>query len=340
MDNRPMDKTNDSALLERVSAHGDVRRTCDDRTATVYDKPPAYTVDDKRIFRSSFFARGINALHVEILDHGYFYGDESWNQFDVISPYARLYFMAKDSGWIESGGRRTNLEPGHMYLIPPFLRVNLRTEKRIEKFYLHLNCSYAGLNLLDQADACYTLDMDPDELKRMLAAYEGRRLDELLYFKAKVFEILSSFASRYIPDLHERLILADRYREVHQYVRSHLDFRLSYRDVAKALKLSPDVLRLRYAQDSGSTLNRYIHAQLVQLAAMKLLNTELRIREIATQLGFQDEFYFSRFFKKRMLYSPREYRRLNGYQRRIRKGSETDIHDKLGGIRGIDVWNI
>lgn len=274
--------------------------------------------DAQGIVRSHFLTRGVNALSLEILDHGYFFGDENWNQFGVLSPFARLYFMAKDFGWIETEAGRVDLEPGRMYLLPPFVKVNLRTNHRLEKFYIHINCHYGGLDLLEGLGGCVQLPLEEGELEGLIRRFEGASVQDLLFFKSEVYRIVGRFIARYWPNLHERLRVAEKYRLVHAYIAQSLRFDLGYKEVALKTGYSPDVLRIQYARDTGLTLARYIQGQLIQMAALDLLNTGASIKEIAAKWGFNDEFYFSRFFKKRMQYSPREYRRINGYAGEVR----------------------
>lgn len=269
--------------------------------------------DDKNIVRSRFLTHGVNTVHIEILDHGYFFGDESWNQFGVISPFARLYFMAKDYGWIETEHGSIDLKPGQMYIIPPFVKVNLRTNHRLEKFYLHVNCHYGGLDLLEGMQHCEVLPLDNDALEHLLRYYEGQTLQDLLLLKSEIYRIIGQFVADFWPNLHERLRVAEKYKHVHTYIQQNLSFKLNYKDVALKCGQSPDVLRLNYVKETGVTLSRYIQGQILQEAALELLNSSASIKEIAAKLGFNDEFYFSRFFKKRMQYSPREYRRINGF---------------------------
>ncbi len=269
--------------------------------------------DDNNIVRSRFLTRGVNALNLEILDHGYFYGDENWNQFGILSPFARLYFMAKDYGWIETEHSSIDLKPGQMYIIPPFVKVNLRTNHRLEKFYVHVNCHYGGLDLLEGMKDCAVLPLENTELERLLAYYEGQTLQDLLFFKSEIYKIVGQFVQAFWPNLHERLRVAEKYKHVHAYINQHLKFNLNYKQVALDCGQSPDVLRQHYVQETGVTLARYIQGLILQKAALELLNSTASIKEIAAGLGFNDEFYFSRFFKKRMQYSPREYRRINGY---------------------------
>lgn len=271
--------------------------------------------DENNIVRSNFLTSGVNALSLEILDHGYFFGDESWNQFGVISPFARLYFMAKDYGWIETELGSIDLKPGQMYIIPPFVKVNLRTNHRLEKFYLHVSCHYGGLDLLEGMRECKVLPLANNALEELLEYYEGKTLQDLLMFKSAVFGIVGEFVRTYWPSLHERLRVAQKYKDVHAYIAQKLDFKLNYKDVALHCGYSPDVLRQHYVQDTGVTLAYYIQSQVLQSAALELLNSDASIKEISAKLGFNDEFYFSRFFKKRMQYSPREYRRINGFNK-------------------------
>ena len=48
---------------------------------------------------------------------------------------------------------------------------------------------------------------------------------------------------------------------------------------------------------------------LLQRAQQLLLTTDLRVKEVAASLGFQDEFYFTRFIKKHTGLPPSKYRR-------------------------------
>ncbi|HVS95503.1 MAG TPA: helix-turn-helix transcriptional regulator, partial [Puia sp.] len=52
----------------------------------------------------------------------------------------------------------------------------------------------------------------------------------------------------------------------------------------------------------------YFNHLKIQKACQYLLHTELRIKEIACKLGFEDPFYFSRMFHKLMGMSPNQYR--------------------------------
>lgn len=77
---------------------------------------------------------------------------------------------------------------------------------------------------------------------------------------------------------------------------------------ASALNLSPSAFSKKTKQLFGKTPTQLIQDRVV-LEAKKLLHlTRKSVKEIAASLNFDDEFYFSRYFKKTVGLSPSRYR--------------------------------
>lgn len=77
---------------------------------------------------------------------------------------------------------------------------------------------------------------------------------------------------------------------------------------AADLGMNYETFRRLFKDHSGMPPHRYHRQQLVNLAASMLDSTDLKSAEIARTLGFCDEAYFSRVFKKVTGRSPRAYR--------------------------------
>lgn len=285
------------------------------RREPVHDQENLRT-DSRGITRNHQLSRHVNDIHIEILDHGYFIGGLQWNQFNVVSPFTRIYYMVADSGWLETDQGRIDLVPGSMYLIPSNTRVNLRTEARIEKMYFHVNCRFANTDILDGINRCFTLPLPEPMLAALQNAYQGSGLENLMTFKGLAYLTLAAFLKEGLPDLSDRLALASQYQALYAFIETNLSARLSAPAVCAALGLSYESERRQFRQDNGITLHQYIQGRIIQQAALELLMTDLTVQEVANRLGFQDEFYFSRLFKQKMAYSPREYRRINTVLRR------------------------
>jgi AraC-like DNA-binding protein len=84
---------------------------------------------------------------------------------------------------------------------------------------------------------------------------------------------------------------------------------LSLQDIANQVNLSPSHLSFLFRNKTGFSPIEYFNHLKMQKACQHLLFTENRIKEISFELGINDQYYFSRLFKKVMGVSPEEYRK-------------------------------
>lgn len=95
---------------------------------------------------------------------------------------------------------------------------------------------------------------------------------------------------------------------IHAYMQEHLEERLTLDQLAELAGLSPAHFATRYRGITGeSPIQHFLHMK-VELACQLLDTTELSFLAISNQLGYEDNYYFSRLFKKVMGLSPRDYR--------------------------------
>jgi AraC-like DNA-binding protein len=71
--------------------------------------------------------------------------------------------------------------------------------------------------------------------------------------------------------------------------------------------MGESTLSRNFRADTGQTLKAYLKDQVVYRSKRSLAGGGT-IREVATSLGFEDEFYFSKFFKRETGFSPKQYR--------------------------------
>ncbi|WP_375444782.1 AraC family transcriptional regulator [uncultured Fibrella sp.] len=86
-------------------------------------------------------------------------------------------------------------------------------------------------------------------------------------------------------------------------------------NIAQAANLSMSFFCRKFKQDTGYAPIEYFNHLRIQKACQLLHFSNLRINEVASQIGIDDPFYFSRLFKKQMGLSPVEYRRREGINR-------------------------
>ncbi len=80
------------------------------------------------------------------------------------------------------------------------------------------------------------------------------------------------------------------------------------RDLAAELNLSKSHLQHLFKRKAGLPLGRLLVVQRLQRAAHLLSNTDMRIKEIASAVGYEHTSSFARAFERRFAASPRMYR--------------------------------
>ena len=70
----------------------------------------------------------------------------------------------------------------------------------------------------------------------------------------------------------------------------------------------PDAFAAAFSRSTGASPNEYLQRRLNQEAVRWVMNSELKMKEIAEKLRFNDEYYFSRFFQKQNGSPPLRYR--------------------------------
>ena len=84
-------------------------------------------------------------------------------------------------------------------------------------------------------------------------------------------------------------------------------------DYAKMLYISPKALAKITKSYFNKTLSHLINERIIIEAKRELYLTDKTVKEIAYGLGYEDEYYFSRFFKVNADVSPQSYRETVGF---------------------------
>ncbi|MBK7997343.1 MAG: helix-turn-helix domain-containing protein [Verrucomicrobia bacterium] len=93
-----------------------------------------------------------------------------------------------------------------------------------------------------------------------------------------------------------------------QFIQEHQTEDLSLGDVAKAVNTSTFYFCKMFKKYTGLNFTNYLSRLRIEKAKNLLLNPNLRVSEIAYEVGFQSLTHFNRVFKKIIGQSPTEYR--------------------------------
>lgn len=114
-----------------------------------------------------------------------------------------------------------------------------------------------------------------------------------IYFREKVDE--SS-----VQDRHVTMVI--------RYMYQHLCENLTLEEISEEVQLSKSYLNAVFkAQTGKSPVEFFIHLKM-QEACKLLKSTDYYIYEVSSELGYTDQYYFSRIFKKVVGVSPKDYK--------------------------------
>lgn len=98
-------------------------------------------------------------------------------------------------------------------------------------------------------------------------------------------------------------------QRVINFVEFNLYEPLSLKSLSELVNVSASYLSTQFKKETGATLTDFINEKRIRQSILLLNTTDLSIQAIAERVGFSDENYFSRLFKRQIGKPPREYRK-------------------------------
>ena len=97
--------------------------------------------------------------------------------------------------------------------------------------------------------------------------------------------------------------------QLKEYLDVHLEERLTLEKCSEITYLSISQTIRRFRSAYGMTPCEYLNQRRINTAKQLLQNSTLSVEEIASQTGFPDHNYFSKYFKKKVGLSPSKFRK-------------------------------
>jgi two-component system response regulator YesN len=101
-------------------------------------------------------------------------------------------------------------------------------------------------------------------------------------------------------------------QEAQRFIQENYFRGISQEEVAAYSNVSPAYLSKLFKSELGIGFNDYLTNVRLHEAEGLLANSSMTVKEIALAVGYPDEKYFSRLFKKNTGIKPTEYRKIYG----------------------------
>ncbi|WP_264538181.1 helix-turn-helix domain-containing protein [Flavobacterium sp. N1736] len=150
---------------------------------------------------------------------------------------------------------------------------------------------------------------------------EALRKDEVLISYLKIFLVFATRIKLEQQSVHETKLVGAKQLTIVQNLRNAIEenFRMKHSasDYAEMLHVTPIALSRVTKNHFNMTLSDLITERIIVEAKRELYLTDKTVKEIAYELGYEDEYYFSRVFKGKTDISPQFYRENIGFNRGV-----------------------
>lgn len=210
-----------------------------------------------------------------------------------------------------------SLPAGTLLLLSPYSTHRLYTEPmKASHFVTCVEQEY----FRNFAARCFPADLHIDAIPECFITHLDAR--EADFIQMLAYQLCSASPSQTAADTILYLTLANVRSKNLSHSRSHPDYidelisvlnnpvylNMSTKELCKDFDESPSTILRNFKKHTGCTIVEYKNKRRLALSAEMLLNSELKITDIALNLQYESLSYFLRVFKKEYGMTPTQYR--------------------------------
>ena len=232
-------------------------------------------------------------------------------------PFAALELVVKGEGVVTLDGRTFPLRPGSLFHYDSRTRLEIRTDpaRPMAKYFLCLTGTRAAARL-------QVAGISPDEVIHLAMFAEVQRVwDDLIhegrYHRATAGRICAALVEVLllkIEDLAGRSVsqgqaAEETFLRCKGAIEAQAGRLGTLQDITRSVGVGPTRLSRLFRRYQGMSPYQYLLHRKMALAAELLMDPATLVKEAAAQVGFADQYHFSRCFKKVHRVAPREFQR-------------------------------
>ncbi|HBY51434.1 MAG TPA: AraC family transcriptional regulator [Marinilabiliales bacterium] len=254
--------------------------------------------------------------------------------FSVKYPHRHDFFevlyLIKGSGFHVIDGNKYEIKPPCVFFMSPGQAHKLELSNDIDGYIFIFTADFYLLNRSNQNSLIefpffYTIHQDNPPLQfeneedvRFLERLFLQGISELKNLDTHSIEMLRSILDLILTTCSSRYKITEGsinkgkgqilVKRFYQLVEENYLKNLSLADYAAMLLVTPNHLTQTVKQFTGRTSIQVIKMKQILEIKRLLVHTNLNVNEISAMLHFDDQSYFSKFFKRETNFSPLQYR--------------------------------
>lgn len=255
----------------------------------------------------------------------------NYRQFIESSKYSRkitktlqhheLVFIKGGKGYITIENKKYQVKESMLFYICPDVLHSIEIDIEEPRYFLSVHFSYAHVSFNDgKWDIKNEFEILPLHSVQALKDY---------YYIEDIFKKLVNSWNEKLPGyefitrtLLQELLIAIyqnlkkqnqnystslKVEKIIQYMHQNINNRVTLAELSEVVQLAPTYLSRAFKEITGYSVIEFFNKIKIDKAKELIIEGNKRVKEVARTLGFTDEFYFSRIFKKIEGISPSEY---------------------------------
>ena len=235
---------------------------------------------------------------------------ENYDFQGEVHDFYEMVCVLSGSVGITAGDKVYLLNAGECLMHPPNEFHRIRSEKGSEPHVLNLSFHSLAMPTYDGRIFSPKTRQQEELLEICSEVRDGLHNSDAEKLNEQRLR-LESWLIRMVQSTTEKGVVensaAVRYAEIVNVLQEHLEEQLSATEIARLCNMSLSNLKKIFTKYAGMGVSRYFNEMKMRRAAV-LLQSGKRVGEVAAELGFTDQNYFSTVFRRIMGASPGRYR--------------------------------
>ena len=257
-------------------------------------------------------------------------------QYDLTVPYdARLFLCIGGKGIILADNAEYKMERGCCIIINSGVTYRLIAgEKEALYFAANFDFTFENSNLTTPVPPARFDQYRPEELVGHVEFSDTPEFNRVVYLKGmtaleqkcadaeREYSRKLNFSGGIVSGILSEILFecaralrsvetqfADKVEPILDYIHKNFNKPLTNKDIGDVFSFHPNYINELVRKSTGQPLHKYLLNVRIARAIDLLEETNDSVSAIADTVGFQNLYYFSRYFKKVTGFTPTEYRR-------------------------------
>lgn len=252
------------------------------------------------------------------VDVGYEKHSAGKRPFNNKYPYLLLHFVLSGKGIIEIDGKQTLLKKNTIFILPSAKEITYIFDKKSNWEYCWVNFNGTAvkkiLNYLSITETEYFLPIknrkETEQCFKTMLEAKNNKISQYFTVMRCLMQLFAIISEENAKAKQTSSAKENTFSLVFEYINDNVySTELTAKSVAERFFITPCWFSTIFARNMNTSFKEYVNYERVKKATELLDSSDLLIKEIAESVGFTDQLYFGKVFKRYRLVSPQEYRK-------------------------------